>query len=177
MGFISGGYKAFWGGIPLGMVERGFTFTYSRKAQSITGGPSGETIDDAIHTGMDLSVSFTATELDLPAVNNLLWRVRNPLLYGDVGVLGASEYAASLPLTLISCTVGLTQTVTFFRTNLIPGHEINLRYATTHRKAEILMRAYPVRLIQERRQILSSGTSFTAVDLPDTFRLVYFEAT
>jgi hypothetical protein len=178
MSFISGGYNAFWGGAPLGLIERGFTLTYFKKTREVTGGPSGDTIDDAIYTGKEVTISFTASELDLPAINNMLWRVREPLAFGDAGVIGSSEYELALPLTLITCGQALPQSITFFKTNLLPGHEINLRYATTHRKAEIVMRAYPVRLLILRNEIIpETGASFSPVEIPSSFRLVYFEAT
>jgi hypothetical protein len=149
MSFISGAYSATWGGQPLGMVEGGFTLTYSKLGYEVTSDRLGRTVLDDIYMGMDVSLSFMLCELDLTGVNNLLWNVPGASIGGQLGFPGVSSRFFGGPLTMNACGAvnerALPLTVTFFNAGLKNGHEVRLAFTNRHRKASVDMRIYPVR--------------------------------
>jgi hypothetical protein len=156
MSFISGAYSAFWGGSPLGMIDRGFTLTYAKLGTKITSDQAGDTILDTIYTGVDVRIRFTLSEVDLASAQFLLWNVDQlGTAFGDAGNLGTSEFLNTQPLTLIKCggvvfppgQGGFTAAnlITFFHTALAPDHEVNINYSPAHRKANVSLLVYPKR--------------------------------
>jgi hypothetical protein len=150
MGFIAGSYRATWGGHPLGMVENGYTISYTKLGQNVTFDGLGATVIDTIYMGIDMSVIFTVTELDLQGVNDLLWDVPFAYSRGELGIPGLSESAYSTALTLNACNPSTNPniaptTITFFKAGVKNGHEIQVAFTNRHRKANIEMRIYPTR--------------------------------
>jgi hypothetical protein len=149
MSFISGAYSATWGGQPLGMVEGGFTLTYSKLGHEVFFDGLGRTLIDDIYMGIDMSVSFVLSEMDLVGVNDLLWDVPGAFSRGDLGNPGYSSAATSKALTLTACgsvdPQAIPASITFFRTSLKNGHEVQLAFTNRHRKASVALRVYPSR--------------------------------
>jgi hypothetical protein len=169
MGFIAGSYRATWGGLPLGMVENGFTIIQTKKAKHISFDQIGDTIPDSIFTGMDMRIRMSLTEVDLFAVKRLLWDSSLP--FGAINRIGESEYVKSRPLTLTACTPVFPDSIplynasliTFFNTVLAAENDVSVQLTNRLRKVDVLMMVYP--------------KTAAITGIPQGVRYSYFEAT
>jgi hypothetical protein len=178
MSFISGAYSATWGGQPLGMVEGGFLLSYVKEGRDITGNRTGDAIIDSLYMGLDMRVSFVLSQVSLSSVQELLWTIRDAFGAGGAGEVGTSSFLMSKALTLTACNQtqnsnSIPKVITFFHTNVMNGHEVQLAFGNSHRKAQVVMRVYPRKTIQVPE--LGGGPSTN----PVTRNVVYdyFEAT
>jgi hypothetical protein len=150
MAFIAGAYSAYWGSSEtnntrLGMIEDGFSLSYSKQGELILTDTGGDTPMNGVYKGVDMTVSFTLTELNLAGVNSLLWPFS--ATRGQLGTIGRldSDMAQALVLTRCGTQANLQPaTITFHATLLENGADIMLMHGNRHRKATVVMRVYPV---------------------------------
>jgi hypothetical protein len=101
---------------------------------------------NGVYKGVDMTVSFTLTELDLNGVNSLLWPFS--ATRGQLGAIGRLDSTMAASLVLTACyppASGATvpATITFHATLLENGAEVMLMHGNRHRKAAVVMRVYP----------------------------------
>jgi hypothetical protein len=98
---------------------------------------------NGVYKGVDMTVSFTLTELDLAGVNSLLWPFS--ATRGQLGTIGRLDSSMAQALVLTRCGTHQTPaTITFHATLLENGADIMLMHGNRHRKATVVMRVYPV---------------------------------
>jgi hypothetical protein len=152
MAFIAGAYSAYWGASAtdntrLGMIEDGFDLSYSKQGELILTDTGGDTPMNGVYKGVDMTVSFTLTELNLAGVNSLLWPFS--ATRGELGAIGRLDSVMAQPLVLTACyppSAGATipATITFHATLIENEADIMITHGNRHRKAAVTMRVYPV---------------------------------
>jgi hypothetical protein len=149
MGFTSGAYSATWNNLACGQSKDGYRISHQFMKRLITGDKWGDTPQDAIVRGIDVTIEFTLIEFDGAAVQTLM----NPYGTGytagqigrlDVGAGGAGAFCKQLVLTALQTNPGpLPATITFPRTILHENFPVTLLQAPDLREVPIRLRAYP----------------------------------
>jgi len=162
MPFISGPYTATYGSTPItiGKVEDGFTISYRRFSERIITDTTGDSLQDAVYRGQEMTISFILSEWDLALAAGLL----NPFStdaddiaeLGEIGRVGKLDSSFAAPLVLTSCASAAAapgwnlpalsnpDTITFHRTLLSPDFDVSYTFASRHRKIPMQLTVYPV---------------------------------
>jgi len=146
MAFTSGRYTATWNALALGQTADGFRISHSFMKRLITGDKWGETAQDAIIRGMEVSVEFRLIEFDAAAVQSLINPFGTGYAMGDhVGKLVVqNSFVKSLVLTAAQTNPGpLPLTSTLYQTILAENYPVSLLMAPDLREVPIRLRAYP----------------------------------
>lgn len=146
MGFISGRYTATWNSLALGQTADGFRISHAFMKRLINGDWMGETAQDAIIRGMEVTVEARLLEFDAAAVQTLINPYGTGYAFGNViGRLDvANAYAKALVFTAVQTNPGpVPATKTLYQTVLHEGFPVTLLKASDLREVPIRLRAYP----------------------------------
>lgn len=149
MPFITGRYTATWNALAVGQTREGYRISHQFMKRLIQGDKWGETAQDAIIRGMEVTVEMTLIEFDAAAVQTLI----NPYTTGyafagigklDVGAGGSTAFVKPLVLTAMETNPGpLPATITLHQTILHENFPVTLLQGPDLREVPIRLRAYP----------------------------------
>jgi len=149
MAFITGRYTATWNALAVGQTREGYRISHQFMKKIIQGDKWGQTAQDAINQGMEVTVEMTLIEFDAAAVQTLI----NPYASGyvtakigqlDVGAGGATANVKPLVLTAMEVNPGpLPATITLYQTVLHENFPVTLLQGPDLREVPIRLRAYP----------------------------------
>lgn len=146
MSFTSGRYTATWNALACGQTRDGYRISHQFMKRIITGDKWGDSPQDAVNRGMDVTVEMTLIEFDAAAVQTMI----NPYgvtgyqmsAIGKLDVQGA--FAKSLVLTAVDTPVGpLPATITLYQAILHENFPVTLLQAPDLREVPVRLRAYP----------------------------------
>ena len=145
MTFTSGRYTATWNALAVGQTADGFRISHSFMKRMITGDRHGETAQDAIIRGMEVSVEMRLIEFDAAAVQTLINPYGTGYAMDQVGKLVVQHsFAKALVLTAAQTNPGpLPLTQTIYQTILAEGYPVSLLMAPDLREVPIRLRAFP----------------------------------
>lgn len=166
--FISGTFGAAYNGLAVGIVDQGFVLQYESMGEDITADNAGDVIQASIFRGVNVSVSFTVKEYDSAAVFSMTWpwatNITDPATWGTMRQVGAEIKAEmAKPLILSSCNWDTARpssvhssilvdnppaagTITFYRTHLMNGNQVQLNLNSRVRMMPLVLRVYAVPL-------------------------------
>lgn len=148
MTVISGAYRATWNALNLGNTESGFRVSYNYDGRQIRFDEVGTSVVDIIKTGLTMFIDFVLMEYDAAAVDDLRWPVSS--IIGTFNNVGSSMWAAAQPLILTSCRAIDPQTITFYKTILAPGYNLEIDYSgSKERTIPIRLMVFPIRYESE----------------------------
>lgn len=143
--FTSGRYTATWNALACGQVKDGFRISHQFMKRLIQGDRWGDTAQDAIIRGMEVTVEFTVIEFGAAAVQTLINPYSAGYVFGGIGKLDvAGAFAKPLVLTAMETNPGpLPATITLYQTILHENFPVTLLQAADLREVPLRLRAYP----------------------------------
>lgn len=163
---VAGPYTGSWKEKDLGHITAdGYRLSYNSSSYPITADLTGEnTIIDRIFSGITMQVSFTLEHWNAPALEELIWwfgtggTPANTWELGKTDGVGLRHFEYAKALVLQSChfVAGATPTaaasnatidpleITFPRTMLADGQNLEILLATRPRYIPIVMDVFPV---------------------------------
>lgn len=147
MSFIAGRYSITLNNLAIGQVKDGVRLSHQIFKQLIMGDSWGETKQDAVYRGADLTIAMELLEYNAAAVLLAIWPYAATLF--DLGVIGTLDVggskAKSMVLTAIAGTSASATpaTATFPNSILLEGFPIDLLLASELRTVPWRGRVYP----------------------------------
>ncbi len=153
MSFVVGSYSATWNGTNIGVVEDGFSLDWVSRGEAIRADVSGDEAIDGVYRGVGMTISCILSEWDEAGAQAMFWPWAATL--GEVGVIGRlySTIAKQLVLTKCANNEAVPTSLTFPKTLIEPGFNVQTLLANKHRKI-------PVRLL-----VLPTGMDSNTADL------------
>lgn len=143
--FVSGRYTATWNALSCGQVKDGFRISHQFMKRLIQGDKWGDTAQDAIIRGMEVTVEFTMIEFSAAAVQTIINPYTTGYVFGGIGKLDvAGAFAKPLVLTAMESPSGpLPATITLYQTIIHENFPVTLLQAADLREVPMRLRAYP----------------------------------
>lgn len=191
--FISGSFSATYNALAVGMVDTGFELRYEPLGEDIIADNAGDVVQGSIFRGINVTVAFTVKEYDAAAIYSLVWPwatdIDDPDTWGTMRQVGAEIKAEmAKPLILTSCNWDTTQpssthssilvdtppaagTITFYRTHLMNGNQVQLNLNSRVRMMPLVLRVFAVPATYNP----ATPETWTLADCPNGLK--FFEST
>ena len=145
MAFVTGRYTATWNALAVGQTREGYRISHQFMKRLIQGDKWGETAQDAIVMGMEVTVEMTLIEFDAAAVQTLINPYTTGYAFSGIGKLDVGgSFVKSLVLTAMETNPGpLPATITLYQTILHENFPVTLLQGPDLREVPIRLRAYP----------------------------------
>jgi hypothetical protein len=149
---ISGPYYGQWNGEYMGVTEDGFELEHTFYAEAVRGDNMGDSIQDEIGRGADMSVSMTLVEFAIAkavngavAAGNIYWPTAATGLLGVMGDV-ATDLSSALVLTNVNAAApaaGNPTSITFGLAKLANNFPVRMLFASRLRRLPLRMQCYP----------------------------------
>lgn len=158
-GFIAGAYYWTYNGLYLGTTENGFRLSMTSYGDPIKGDNLGDSIQDFVYRGGDVSVEGTIQEFEAARLGGNLQapvkvNISNNQIFWPYGVMGytgaigtlASLYSAPLvgtPVLGTSAAAAAVKNLTIQYSILPPNYDVGILFAARLRNLPIRLQALP----------------------------------
>jgi hypothetical protein len=169
MSIVRGPYRATWNGLNIGNTEIGFRKAYSYQGRNIAFDAVGDVNVDVLLGGINMTIDFVAQEYDAEAIESLRWPWHS--IPGSMYPAGQSMWMLAKPLILTAClSTTDPATITFYKTILAPGFDVEINYAHIERPVPLRLMAFPI--------AYDAGSGYANPEMPSgCTEMVYYDET